>query len=114
MINAAKTDGKNLEPVSGYRSFEEQALQRIEFCSDGQTDVTVDRIFVNSNANCSTPVSIPGTSNHNKGKAMDFGFNGVTDDPSFASAPEHAWLMQNASKYGFKTISGEPWHWEYN
>ena len=114
MINDAKKDGKNLEPVSGYRTFEDQALQRIEFCTDGQKDLTVDRVFVNSSAPCTTNVLIPGTSKHNGGKAVDFGFNGVTDDPSYSGSPEHAWLVSNASKYGFVTINGEPWHWEYN
>lgn len=112
MVKAAKEAGKNLEAVSGFRTFEDQALQRIEFCSDGQKDLTVDRIFVNSSAACSTAVLIPGTSKHNGGRAVDFGFNGLTDDPSFASTPEHQWLIANASKYGFSTISGEPWHWE--
>lgn len=114
MIEDAKKAGRNLEPVSGYRTFEDQALQRIEFCTDGQKDITVDRVFVNSNADCSTPVLIPGTSKHNKGRAIDFGFDGVTDDPSYANKPEYTWLVANASKYGFVTINGEPWHWEYN
>lgn len=112
MIKDAQAAGMNLEAVSGFRTFEDQALQRIEFCSAGQKDITVDLIFVDSNADCSTSVLIPGTSKHNGGKAVDFGFNGVTDDPQFAFTPEHTWLAGNASKYGFATIAGEPWHWE--
>jgi hypothetical protein len=111
MIDAAKSEGLTLEPVSGYRSFEEQALQRIKFCSDNLTDLSFERIFKGGTATCTTSVRNPGTSNHNKGLAMDFGRNGVTDDKAFEAYPEFTWLKSNASKFGLKNLPGEPWHW---
>lgn len=111
MIDDAKVEGVILEPVSGYRTFEEQALQRIKFCSDNQSDLSFERIFKSGTSSCTTSVRNPGTSNHNKGRAVDFGKGGVTDDPSFAGYPEFTWLKNNADKYGFYNAPDEPWHW---
>lgn len=115
MVSAAATSSPSiiLEPVSAYRSFEDQALQRIKFCTDSQRIVTYDRIFLEgAPTSCSTAVALPGNSKHNTGTAVDFGINGITDDPGFANTPAYQWLSSNASRFGFKTIEGEPWHWE--
>jgi LAS superfamily LD-carboxypeptidase LdcB len=47
----------------------------------------------------------PGFSNHESGRALDLY---ITDYKVYE------WLSGHASKYGFhRTVSGEPWHWEY-
>lgn len=116
MINAAKAAGITLEPVSGFRTFEEQALQRIKFCSDNQSDLSFARIFTSGGSTCSTVVMNPGEFNHNKGRAVDFGKNGLTDDNSFINSPDYTWLVANASQYGFSNNvvspdGSESWHW---
>jgi LAS superfamily LD-carboxypeptidase LdcB len=50
----------------------------------------------------------PGTSNHGWGLAVDLN-RGVSNWNQVS-----VWLQNNASAYGFRTISGEPWHWEYS
>lgn len=45
----------------------------------------------------------PGTSNHGMGRAVDLD----------VSAGVGQWLVDNAGRYGFRTIPREPWHWEY-
>jgi hypothetical protein len=45
----------------------------------------------------------PGQSNHGWGSALDLALT-----PS-----AQAWLIANASKYGFSSIGKEPWHWEH-
>lgn len=47
----------------------------------------------------------PGTSNHGLGAAVDVNLG--------ASPGASAWLRANASRFGFRTIPREPWHWEY-
>lgn len=49
----------------------------------------------------------PGYSNHQSGIALDIETAGGTN-------AAFAWLNLNAKKYGWKrTVSSEPWHWEY-
>lgn len=47
--------------------------------------------------------AVPGKSNHGWGSALDLKLD----------SKAQAWLNTNASKYGFSTIPGEPWHWEH-
>ncbi|MGV8118322.1 MAG: D-alanyl-D-alanine carboxypeptidase family protein [Candidatus Xenobiia bacterium LiM19] len=84
MIAAAKADGVNLDIISGYRSNEEQKQLYAKY-GPGRA-------------------AKPGTSNHEKGMAVDF-----------ANTPgAYKWLAQHASEYGLKTNaqSGgwEQWH----
>ena len=50
----------------------------------------------------------PGTSNHGWALAVDLG-DGAND----YGTPQNNWLIENARNFGFYTIPGEPWHWEY-
>lgn len=84
MINAAKQDGVNLDIISGYRSHQEQQALYDKY-GPGRA-------------------AKPGTSNHEKGMAVDF-----------ANTPgAYKWLAQNASRFGLKTNTQaggwEPWH----
>ncbi len=55
--------------------------------------------------------SKPGTGVHGYGTAVD-----INGPISNANSKQHAWLRQNAAKYGWYWIGerfGEAWHWEY-
>ena len=71
-----------LKITSGYRTHEEQQK------------------LWNANPNPKM-VARPGTSNHEKGNAIDFA------DTSGA----YDWLKKNAGKFGFKNYPPEPWHY---
>lgn len=63
----------------------------------------------------------PGYSNHSNGKAVDFKTTqGIVDYVADSNQREgwrttwlHQWLVKNASKFDFKPLSTEEWHWDY-
>ena len=50
----------------------------------------------------------PGTSKHGWGLAVDLG-----GGANRKGTPENNWLVNNAGRFGFKTIPREAWHWQY-
>lgn len=118
MIMDAEKGGMCLIVVEGYRTKEKQ-----------------QKIY--NEAKDKSIVAIPGTSEHETGLAVDLGgcpMNelGVRDDTKerlelekdFKDLPEYQWLLQNASKYGFRQsytedntkqtgFPAEPWHWKF-
>lgn len=97
-----------LTAASGYRSY---AVQKTVY--DGY-------VAKDGQAKADTYSARPGYSEHQTGLAMDFG----SIDDTFATTPAHAWLTENAHKYGFvlrypkdkQAITGyiwESWHWRY-
>lgn len=64
-----------------------------------------------------TMTTLPGTSNHSWGVAVDFDISGYRS----YDHPEVAWLVENAPSYGwrnpkhesFETLLPEPWHFEF-
>ena len=50
----------------------------------------------------------PGTSKHGWGLAVDLGGGAQSK-----GTPQNNWLVNNAGRFGFKTIPREPWHWQY-
>lgn len=86
MVEAARQDGVTLRITSGYRSYDEQVVLWNKY---GRNPARVAR---------------PGTSNHQKGEAIDFG--------NIGSA--WSWLKQNAHRFGFKNYPPEPWHYSLN
>lgn len=50
----------------------------------------------------------PGKSNHGWGTAVDLG-SGV----NVRGSKQNNWLVENAARFGFRTIPREPWHWEF-
>jgi hypothetical protein len=81
MVNAAKRDGVNITITSGFRSHAQQ------------------QALWNKNPNPKM-VARPGTSQHEKGNALDLGPPGA-----------YGWLKANAPKFGFKNYPPEPWHY---
>ncbi len=84
MVAAAKKDGVDLQIRSGHRSHQEQEV--------------LYQKYLNGTGNLAAK---PGTSNHEKGQAVDFANN----------RGAYAWLAKNATNFGFKNLPGEPWHY---
>jgi LAS superfamily LD-carboxypeptidase LdcB len=110
MLEDAEDDGMNLQVISAFRSFSEQAILK------GAYTVTYGAGTANQFS------ADQGYSEHQLGTTVDFttpelgaAFEG------FASTAEYEWLQENAHKYGF-TLSYpkdnayyefEPWHWRF-
>jgi LAS superfamily LD-carboxypeptidase LdcB len=64
----------------------------------------------------------PGYSNHSNGMAVDF--NTTQAKQKYAAKKKqndawkktwfHDWLTHNARRFGFKPLSTEAWHWDYD
>ena len=117
MYLAAKADGVDLVPISGYRSVERQK-NNFERKIQTYMDQGYDKIEATQKA--ATIILPPGTSEHNAGLAMDI----CSLYESFENTKEFKWLSENAADYGFilrypedkqdiTKIIYEPWHWRY-
>lgn len=88
MAHAASKAGIDLRIRSGFRSFQKQTR--------------LYKAYRKGTGNLAAP---PGYSNHETGRALDL----VISDYKV-----YEWLSTHASTFGFhRTVSGEPWHWEY-
>ena len=111
---AAKAAGVNVIPISGYRSYREQA--------------SLYNSYVNQygQATADTIAARPGYSEHQTGLAIDIGnASGICAlDPCFATTPAGKWAAQHGREYGFivrypdgaDAVTGytyEPWHLRY-
>ncbi len=117
LYDAAQADGIRLVSNGTYRSYDAQLeTRRRNGCAD---------IYLTPPEDCSVPTSIPGNSQHNHGRAIDFNLG--------QSSPGAVqWMVDNAHRYGFygfksKQVSFgglrhesdyrnhvgiEPWHWD--
>lgn len=94
MLEAASSDGVELRG-NCWRSSEVQMQLRQQNCPDP----------INSPASaCSPPTARVGSSNHERGLAIDF------SNCSRGSACFN-WLSANAARYGFSNLPSESWHW---
>lgn len=112
MINAAAAEGLELQPLSGYRSYQtQQTVYAREVATYGQ-------------AVADTQSAKPGHSEHQTGLVMDVGGGGCGIEDCFGDTAEGKWVAANAHKYGFiirypegkASITGyryEPWHIRY-
>ena len=112
---AARSEGINLAPLSGYRSVAEQ--EYIFFGVKEQRGQVASK-----RAEVSAP---PGHSEHHTGYAIDIGDEGTPTtnlSQSFEQTAAFRWLEQNAPRYSFELsfprdnpqgISYEPWHWRF-
>lgn len=102
MIDAAAADGLTLTG-GGYRDSSSQIALRRAHC--GTSHYAIYEMPANS---CRPPTARPGTSNHEKGLAIDF------NNCSTRSSACFQWLAANAATYGFRNLPSEPWHWSVN
>ncbi|MDM0075094.1 M15 family metallopeptidase [Variovorax sp. J2P1-59] len=94
MVDAAKLSGVTVAINSGFRSYPEQKI-----LSDG-----FEKHLPGFNK-----AAKPGNSNHQNGIAFDIAVAGADGNEVYD------WLKRNAPGFGFvRTVSGEPWHWEYD
>lgn len=117
MYLAAKADGIDLVPISGYRSLTRQK-NNFERKINKYIDEGYGKIEATQMA--AKIILPPGTSEHNAGLAMDI----CSLEQSFENSAEFKWLSENAADYGFilrypedkqdiTKIIYEPWHWRY-
>lgn len=128
MIEAAASDGVDLDPGDCYRSFEQQSAAYDARCPmvdralttyDPTTDETVVVGYVKERQCSGPPIAPPGQSNHGWGRAVDFTVNGRATigcrDADFtwlnANAGRFGWVHPDWAKCGRATA--EPWHWEW-
>jgi len=96
LMQEAAQRGATVTVVSARRSRDQQIALRRANC--GPTD---DDIYRKPSMQCTPPTAVPGTSEHEKGRAVDLG--GDLDV-----------VAQLAPKYGLvATVPGEPWHYEH-
>jgi peptidoglycan hydrolase CwlO-like protein len=104
MLDAAYGDGVSL-CGGGYRSSADQvATRKANGCPD---------VYTSPPSSCHPPTARPGTSNHERGLAVDFTCNGGGVISS-RSSPCFVWLKGHAASYGFYNLPSEPWHWSTN
>lgn len=98
MIRDARAAGVTLSGYS-YRSPQRTAeLRVINGCPD---------VYNASPSRCRIPTARPGTSMHERGLAIDF-------RSCWRGSACFTWLSNNASKYGYKNLPSESWHWSTN
>ena len=108
LLAAAAADGLRLGG-GGYRSPQEQIDLRIKHCCKPGLCTSHYDIYEKSSKECSPWTAPPGYSNHEKGLAIDFTYNGASIESQ--SNPGFQWLARNASRFGLINLPSEPWHW---
>ncbi len=103
LLNAAASDGVSLSGW-GFRDNAEQIRLRRQNCGPTEFD-----IWERSASSCSPPTARPGQSNHERGLAIDFTYNGGSITTH--SNTGFQWLAANAARWGFVNLPSEPWHW---
>ena len=122
MMDAASDDGVNLMICSAYRSYDRQKTlfnNKInKLMGEGMTYLEAYKVG-------SMNVTVPGTSEHHLGLALDILTGSYTKmDDGFGDTQAGKWLAENAADYGFilrypkgkEDITGivyEPWHFRY-
>lgn len=96
MVAAAEKDGVTLSG-SGWRDTARQIELRRAHCGGD--------VFGAPASSCSPPTARPGSSQHERGLAIDFSNCSQRDTACFR------WLAENAAEFGFKNLPSEPWHW---
>lgn len=101
MCTAAAADGLNLTG-GGWRDYQQQVEHRKDHCGTSHYD-----IYEKPSSQCSPPTARPGSSNHEKGLAIDF------DNCSSQGTRCHQWL-KNYAHPQIVNLPSEPWHWSVN
>lgn len=122
MLDAANEDGVNLMICSAYRSYDRQTTL---FNNKMNKLMNQGMNYMEAYAVGSMSVTVPGTSEHQLGLALDILTSGYVEmDDGFGETEAGIWLAENAPDYGFilrypkdkEEITGiiyEPWHFRY-
>jgi D-alanyl-D-alanine carboxypeptidase len=115
MVQAARSAGVILVPISGFRSVQQQ--EQLFFTIGAQRNQTPAQ-----RAALSAP---PGHSEHHTGYAVDIGDGAAPAtnlQVTFENTRAFQWLQANAARFGFEMsfgqdnqqgVSYEPWHWRF-
>lgn len=103
LIDAAEADGIVLSGW-GWRDNATQIRLRRQHC--GTSEYAIYRM---PSSQCRPPTARPGRSQHERGLAIDFTYNGQSI--STQRSPGFRWLNANAANYGLRNLASEPWHW---
>jgi D-alanyl-D-alanine carboxypeptidase len=107
MLAAARADGLELaDGAGGWRSQASQVALRRAHC--GTSDYAIYQMPA---SRCSPPTAIPGTSQHERGLAIDFTCNGRPIGQHDHGNPCYLWLSAHAGSYGMHNLPSEAWHW---
>jgi LAS superfamily LD-carboxypeptidase LdcB len=106
LLAAAEADGILLSG-SGYRDPATQIMLRRAHCGTSHY-----AIYEMPSSECVPPTARPGTSMHEKGRAIDFTWQGLLITSH--SSPAYQWLAANAARYRLYNLPSEPWHWSTN
>jgi len=112
MFSAALGEGRQLQALSGYRSY---ATQKTVYARE---------VATNGQAIADTQSAKPGYSEHQTGLAIDVGGGGCGIQDCFGNTAEGKWVAAHAHEYGYivryvsgkESITGyrpEPWHIRY-
>jgi D-alanyl-D-alanine carboxypeptidase len=122
MVRAAHEDGVNLVICSPYRDINRQTMlfnNKVNRYMDGGMS------YMDAYNLASQAVTVPGSSEHQIGLAVDIVTNGYTTlDEGFGETAAGKWLYENSARYGFilrypkgkehiTSIEYEPWHFRY-
>ena len=122
MMDAASDDGIDLMICSAYRSYDRQ---RVLFNNKINKLMGQGLTYLESYKVGSMSVTVPGTSEHHLGLALDILTGSYTEmDDGFGETEAGKWLAANSADYGFilrypkgkEDITGiiyEPWHFRY-
>lgn len=122
MLYAAEEDGVNLVICSSYRDTE---YQKMLFDRKIRGYMNRGMSYLEAYQLSSQAVTVPGTSEHEMGLALDIICNEYTSlDEGFGNTKAAKWLAANCSRFGFilrypkgkENITGieyEPWHFRY-
>jgi hypothetical protein len=105
LLALAAKEGINLQLSSGFRDPQKQIDLRKKNCGTSDYD-----IYQKPSRLCTPQTAIPGTSNHEKGVAVDFQDMSSKND-------NYDWLTKNAPTFGFYNnyaATKEYWHWSVN
>ncbi len=103
MLEAAQADGITYRG-GGYRDASAQIRLRKAHCGTSEYEV-----WEAPPSACRPPTARPGSSNHERGLAIDFNDDGRSINDR--SSRGYLWLKANAATYGFFNLPSEPWHW---
>ena len=122
LLDAASKDGVELMICSAYRSYDRQTVL---FNNKMDKLIKSGMTYFDAYKTASFSVTVPGTSEHQLGLALDIITPGYTDlNSGFADTEAGKWLKENAPDHGFilrypegkEHITGiifEPWHFRY-
>jgi LAS superfamily LD-carboxypeptidase LdcB len=102
LLAAAASDGVILSG-GGYRNSSQQIALRRAHC--GSSNYAVYQMRASG---CHPPTARPGSSQHERGLAVDFTQNGSALRRGTSG---YNWMRAHANKYGFFNLPSEPWHW---